>query len=81
MKAGFLPPRKTFADFAIKESFEEIIERIGSEQVVLDPLAIKGQMTMIYGPANSGKTLLVLKLLEEFRCRSLTSTQMTTPEE
>jgi len=81
MKTGFLPPRKTFADFAIKESFEEIIKRIGSEQVALDPLAIKGQMTMIYGPANSGKTLLVLKLLEEFQCRSLTSTQTTTLEE
>ena len=54
-----------FGDFAIRESYEEMVDRLGAETQLLGPLATNGQMTILYAPTNKGKTLLTLYLVQE----------------
>ena len=54
-----------FGDFAIRESYEEMVDRLGAETQLLGPLATNGQMTILYAPTNKGKTLLTLHLVQE----------------
>ena len=54
-----------FDDFAIRESYEEMVDRLGAETQLLGPLATNGQMTILYAPTNKGKTLLTLHLVQE----------------
>ncbi len=69
---------ETFADYAITATAEELEQQLGDEWFFLNPLAIGGQMTMIYAPPNAGKTLIILHLAREFTCQSITSTPTTT---
>ncbi len=66
-------PKKAscFGDFAIRESYEEMVDRLGAETQLLGPLATNGQMTILYAPTNKGKTLLTLHLVQELLASQL----------
>ena len=52
-----------FKVFSLKGHQEEILSRNSDQAFCLEGLAIMGQLSVIYAPPNTGKTLLVLKLL------------------
>ena len=68
---------ETFGDYAITASADELEQELEEECFFLDPLALQGQMTMIYAPPNAGKTLLILNLTRDFVCRFITLTPTT----
>jgi len=67
----------SFDDFVIAEDGDELLAQCEEEIFFLDPLALVGQLTMIYAPPNAGKTLIILSLARSFQCRSITLTPTT----
>ena len=67
----------SFSDFVITEDGDELLAQCEEEVFFLEPLALVGQLTMIYAPPNTGKTLIILSLARSFQCRSITSTPTT----
>jgi len=67
----------SFDDFVITEDGDELLAQCEEEVFFLEPLALVGQLTMIYAPPNAGKTLIILSLARSFQCRSITSTPTT----
>ena len=65
---------KTFDDYAITETAEELLAKLEDERFFLEPLALEGQMTMIYAPPNAGKTLIILYLAREYAWKNLSTT-------
>ena len=77
MSSGFLdkPEQlKTFDDYAITETAEELLAKLADERFFTEPLALEGQMTMIYAPPNAGKTLIILYLAREYAWKNQSST-------
>jgi len=75
------PKRLRFEDFVIREDGEEMLAQCAEETFFLEPLALMGQMTMIYAPPSSGKSLITLSLARAFQCRFITSTPTTKAKE
>jgi hypothetical protein len=55
--------RNPFRQFALNGQSEALARQLRDEVFVLELIALLGQATMLYGPANAGKTLLGLSLL------------------
>lgn len=51
------------AKFSMTGSADELAAKLGNQKLVLGRIALSGQLTVLYAPPNTGKTLLVLKLL------------------
>ena len=71
----------TFDDFVIQESGADLLAECDEEEFFLEPLALIGQMTMVYAPPGAAKTLILLNLARAFQCRSISSMQTTKTNE
>ena len=71
----------TFDDFVIQESGTDLLAECDEEEFFLEPLALIGQMTMVYAPPGAAKTLILLNLARAFQCRSISSMQTTKTNE
>ena len=56
-------PKKPLAQFSLRGQYDELARQQVESVPVLDPIAMLGEMTIIYAEPNTGKTLLVLWLL------------------
>lgn len=55
--------RKPLERFSLRGKADELEARAIAATPLLDQFALKGQMTMIYAPPNTGKTLIVFKYI------------------
>ncbi|MBB1440291.1 AAA family ATPase [Shewanella sp. SG41-4] len=53
----------SFDDYALNGKSKEMAEKMKSDTYILKELAIAGQMTVFYAAPNTGKTLIILKML------------------
>lgn len=60
---GSKPFSMSFDDFALNGQSEAMAEKMKSDTYILKDLAIAGQMTVFYAAPNTGKTLIILKML------------------
>ncbi|WP_445946236.1 AAA family ATPase [Shewanella sp.] len=57
------PFSMSFDDFALNGQSKAMAEKMKSDTYILKNLAIAGQMTVFYAAPNTGKTLIILKML------------------
>lgn len=57
------PFSMSFDDFALNGQSEAMAEKMKADTYILKDLAIAGQMTVFYAAPNTGKTLIILKML------------------
>jgi hypothetical protein len=57
------PFSMSFDDFALNGQSKAMAEKMKSDTYILKDLAIAGQMTVFYAAPNTGKTLIILKML------------------
>lgn len=66
------PFSMSFDDFALNGQSKMMAEKMKSDTYILKDLAIAGQMTVFYAAPNTGKTLIVLKMLiDSIKCGSI----------
>lgn len=53
----------TFGDFSINNDLAALKRNLAMENFVLQKIALEGQITVVYGAPNAGKTLLTLRML------------------
>lgn len=54
-----------FSKYSLNGQLEDVEKNAGNQEFILGRLALSGQATCIYAAPNTGKTLLVLRLLED----------------
>ena len=57
------PKYKSFKDYSVKDKIAKLEARALTEEYVIDGIALRGQITILYAAPNAGKTLLAVHQL------------------